>query len=110
MTATQGDAHQPVGGDRTVDAAPTVQRSTDRFPQPSRLGCPNGCDGYTHDPGCAIAETMRQLHENRRTAGMGQPRTDLPCRFGYGGCKSMGVPALQNGPEYCGCVDEGWVP
>ncbi len=59
MTATQGDAHQPLGGDRIVGAAPTVQRSTDRFPQPSRLGCLLGCEGFGHDPDLHMIPAQR---------------------------------------------------
>ena len=49
----------------------------------ARTGCLLGCEGFGHDPGCPMAETMRRVDENRRTAGMGLPQggtCDRPCQ------------------------------
>ncbi len=76
----------------------TLPKPTDRFPQPRRIGCVNGCEGFGHDASCDMALVVR-----RAVSGVQNwTPDDGPCSHDYL-CKTKGIPALQTGPDRCPC-------
>lgn len=71
----------------------TVPKPADRFPQPRRIGCVHGCEGFGHDENCEMTIVVRRMSPSG------------PCSYDYL-CKTKGIPALQTGPAVCPCSIE----